>query len=87
MGTAATTAIQTNVDDKQSDPVMSYKGRAAGFWFLLGLAVVEIIAFWIFYSEKKVLPKEEDYVDSEAISRVQSETKLESIVVEKAVEV
>jgi hypothetical protein len=49
VGTAATTAIQTNVDSKQPDPTTSYKGRAAAFWFLLGLIVLELIAFWIFF--------------------------------------
>jgi len=54
VGAAATTAIQTNVDSKQSDPATSYKGRQAAFWFLLGLIVVEVIAFLIFFKDPSV---------------------------------
>jgi len=54
VGAAATTAIQTNVDSKQPDPSTSYKGRQAAFWFLLGVIVVEVIAFLIFFKEPSV---------------------------------
>jgi hypothetical protein len=46
---AATTAIQTNVNKGQPDPVTSFRGRAAMFWILLGLVAVEMIGYWIFF--------------------------------------
>jgi nitrate/nitrite transporter NarK len=49
VGTAATIAIQSNVDNKQPNPITSYKGRAAGCWFLLGLVIIEMTAFWAFF--------------------------------------
>lgn len=52
IGVAATTAIQTNVDAKQADPLTTYQGRAAGFWFLLGLAIVEVVGFLVFHKER-----------------------------------
>lgn len=51
VGTAATIAIQTNVDNKQVNPELSYKGRGASLWFLLGMIAIELIAFWIFYKD------------------------------------
>jgi len=49
VGSAAITSIQQNVDDKQPNPETTYKGRQAGFWFLVAVIIVEMIAFVIFY--------------------------------------
>lgn len=49
MGSAAITSIQQNVDAKQPDPRTTYAGRRAGFWFIVAVVIVEMIAFVIFY--------------------------------------
>jgi MFS family permease len=53
IGLAVVTSIETNVANKNGG-FTSYKGRAAGFWFLLAVVVVELIAALIFLKEDKV---------------------------------
>jgi hypothetical protein len=64
IGSAATTAIQANVNNRQPDPVKSFKGHAAVFWFLLGLIVVEMIGFWVFFKESSAPASEESHPES-----------------------
>lgn len=52
VGLAIVTSIQTSVDEKvdHSNSIKDmFKGRAASFWFLLGLAVLELLSVTIFY--------------------------------------
>jgi hypothetical protein len=49
VGAAAITSIQQNIDRKQPDPQTTYKGRQAGFWFMVAVVIVEMVAFIIFY--------------------------------------
>jgi hypothetical protein len=49
VGSAAITSIQQNIDGRQPDPEGTFKGRRAGFWFLVAVIVVEMIGFVIFY--------------------------------------
>ena len=44
---------QTSVNNKQTNPVTSFKGRAAAFYFLLAVTIVEMIGFLIFCREAK----------------------------------
>lgn len=60
VGTAAVTSIQQNVDKKQADPATTYKGRQAGFWFLVAVIIVELIAFIIFYRTPAPIPSNDD---------------------------
>jgi len=58
VGTAVTTSIQSGIDSKEPDPATSYKGRAAGMWFLLGVLVVEMVAVVFFFREEKPQTKD-----------------------------
>ncbi|KAF8123556.1 major facilitator superfamily domain-containing protein [Boletus edulis] len=48
IGIAALTAIQTSAEATHGGP-QAYYGRAAAFWFLLGVAVIEILSLSYFY--------------------------------------
>ncbi|THG96869.1 hypothetical protein EW026_g5038 [Hermanssonia centrifuga] len=48
VGIAAVSSIETSVEEKNGDP-KGYAGRAAAFWFLLGIIGVEIISLLVFY--------------------------------------
>ena len=63
VGLAAATAIETSIDAKTkvSDP-LSYKGRAAVYWFILAIVGVAEISLWSFYrigAEHKPAPPED----------------------------
>jgi hypothetical protein len=51
IGISAVTAIQVSVDAK-SGRVGGYDGRAAGFWFIVGIICVEAIAVFLFYRDE-----------------------------------
>lgn len=60
VGIAATSSIQTSVDKHINDP-SSYKGRAAAFWFLLGIVGLELLSLTVFYRvEAEHRPSVED---------------------------
>lgn len=48
VGIAAVSSIETSVEEKSGNPD-GYAGRAAAFWFLLGIIVLEIISLLVFY--------------------------------------
>ena len=48
VGLAAITSIETSVEATHGGP-QEYAGRAAAFWFLLGIVVLEFISISIFY--------------------------------------
>ena|ERR1700761_3712535 len=50
VGLAAVTSIETNVFGKNRGP-LDYTGKAAAFWFLLGIIGLEIIAMIVFVRE------------------------------------
>ncbi|OAX31491.1 hypothetical protein K503DRAFT_777523, partial [Rhizopogon vinicolor AM-OR11-026] len=48
VGIAAVTSIETSVEATHGGP-QEYAGRAAAFWFLLGITTLEFISVSIFY--------------------------------------
>ena len=48
IGIAAVSSIETSIEDKDGNP-SGYVGRAAAFWFLLGVIGLEIISISVFY--------------------------------------
>lgn len=53
VGLAAVSSIETSVEAKHGGPT-SYAGRAAAFWFLLGVVCLEAISLTIFYRVEAV---------------------------------
>ncbi|EMD35861.1 hypothetical protein CERSUDRAFT_53112, partial [Gelatoporia subvermispora B] len=69
VGIAAVGSIEASVEESLGDPT-SYQGRAAAFWFLLGIVVVEFLAMLVFYSTKKEgLAAEEDFAEKVAVMK------------------
>ena len=68
VGAALITSIQLGVD-KASDTDSPYKGRAAGFWFTLGVVAVEALAVLVFYKSTPVEKKPDD-TDTDAVTIV-----------------
>ena len=52
VGISAVGSIESSVEEKQGGPA-GYAGRAASFWFLLGIGAVEFIAMLVFYRISK----------------------------------
>ncbi|KAH8829768.1 major facilitator superfamily-domain-containing protein [Flagelloscypha sp. PMI_526] len=50
VGSAAVTSIQLSVQQKSGSA--SFEGRRAGFWFVLGIAIVAALSVAIFYDDK-----------------------------------
>ncbi|KAH8829765.1 MFS general substrate transporter [Flagelloscypha sp. PMI_526] len=50
VGSAAVTSIQLSVQQKTGSA--SFEGRRAGFWFVLGIAIVAALSVAIFYDDK-----------------------------------
>lgn len=48
VGISAVSSIETSIEEKDGDPV-GYRGRAAAFWFMLGVICVEAISVTVFY--------------------------------------
>jgi hypothetical protein len=48
IGLAAFWSIETSVEATHGDP-QEYHGRAAAFWFLLGVVLIEIVSVSYFY--------------------------------------
>lgn len=48
VGISAVSSIETSVEEKNGNPA-SYAGRAAAYWFMLGIIGVEIISLSVFY--------------------------------------
>jgi hypothetical protein len=55
LGLAICQSMQTSIDKKEPGKQHGYAGRAAGFWFLLAITVVEAIATLIFYKNVNVV--------------------------------
>ena len=51
-GISLVSSIESSVEEKDGGPAQ-YTGRAASFWFLLGVVVVELIAMLVFYRISK----------------------------------
>jgi hypothetical protein len=73
VGSAAITSIQQNIDRKQPDPERTFKGRRAGFWFLVAVIIVEMIAFVIFYRTPSITSPAENVIEE-----AQSESKVDN---------
>ena len=52
VGVAAANSIVTSVDGKSGDPD-TYAGRAAAWWFVLGIVGVETVVFLLFYKPRR----------------------------------
>lgn len=52
VGIAAVGSIEASIEESSGDPT-SYAGRAAAFWFLLGIVGVEFLSMLVFYRIKK----------------------------------
>ena len=48
VGNSVVSSIEASVEEKHGGPA-SYAGRAASFWFLVGVCAVELIAMLVFY--------------------------------------
>ena len=48
VGIAAVSSIEQSIEARTGDPA-GYAGRAAAFWFLLGIIGVEIVSLLVFY--------------------------------------
>jgi hypothetical protein len=48
VGIAAVSSIETSIEERNGNP-SGYTGRAAGYWFLLGLVGLEVVALLVFY--------------------------------------
>ena len=48
VGISAVSSIETSIEEKSGNP-SGYAGRAAAFWFMLGIIGCEIISLLIFY--------------------------------------
>lgn len=48
VGLAAVVSIQSSVETRHGGPEQ-YHGRAAAFWFLLGIVILEVISISCFY--------------------------------------
>ena len=69
IGISAVGSIESSVEEKQGGPA-GYAGRAASFWFLLGIGAVEFIAMLVFYrisKEGAAAEEEEEEVASEIV--------------------
>ena len=50
VGSAAVTSIQLSVQQKTGSA--SFEGRRAGFWFVLGIAIIAALSVAVFYDDK-----------------------------------
>jgi hypothetical protein len=78
VGLAAITSIETSVEATHGGP-QEYAGRAAAFWFLLGIVTLEFISVSIFYNrstDHKPQPIHDKPVDP-AQHGTQSDEKLD----------
>lgn len=57
VGIAAVSSIETSVEQKNGNP-SGYAGRAAAYWFMLGIIGVEIVSLTVFY---KVEPEHQHH--------------------------
>lgn len=74
VGLAAVSSIETSVEASHGGPT-SYAGRAAAFWFLLGVVCLEAISLAVFYRVEA-----EHKVQIEAVAEVQTNIgKLEKL--------
>jgi nitrate/nitrite transporter NarK len=79
IGIAAVTSVESSVESRSARGFEGYQGRAAAFWFLLGVVVLETIAVLVFYRRdvavmadvESARPKDADKtesIDSEKLS-------------------
>lgn len=71
VGIAAVSSIETSVEAKLGDS-SSYAGRAAAFWFLLGIICLETISLLVFY---RVESEHRSHHDEPEHGEVEIETK------------
>jgi len=79
VGLAAITSIETSVEATHGGS-QQYTGRAAAFWFLLGIVILEFISVSIFYdrsTDHKPQPKFGELVDP-ALHSMPSDEKLDN---------
>lgn len=70
VGSAAVTSIQTSIAAKPGQGgADGYQGRAAAFWFLFAVIVVEAIAVLVFYQ-----PQRTEHVDHKSERRAALES-------------
>lgn len=66
IGLAAFNSIQTSVEASNGG-AQEYYGRAAAFWFLLGVVLVEILSMSYFY-QRGTQPKADDHDNNNAMA-------------------
>jgi hypothetical protein len=79
VGLAAITSIETSVEATHGGS-QEYTGRAAAFWFLLGIVILEFISVSIFYdrsTDHKPQPTYGELVDP-ALHSMPSDEKLDN---------
>lgn len=74
VGSAAVTSIETSVAAQPGHGGPNgYQGRAAAFWFLFSVVVVEIIAVLVFYQ-----PWRAEHVETEPKDKIRQSTDSET---------
>lgn len=77
IGLAAFCSIETSVEATHGDS-QKFHGRAAAFWFLLGIVIVEILCVFYFYrreTDHKLQPKSGDHYHNAACTVAVAEEK------------
>jgi len=81
VGSSALNSIQISVEDKHGGPT-GYQGRAAGFWFLLGIIGAEALGILIFYRVQAVTPRMDEEImvyDTKKMSEKDGNTEKNSV--------
>lgn len=93
VGIAAVSSIETSIEQKLNSKTV-YTGRAAAFWFLLGIIGVEIISVLVFYKvevehrgeradEESSVGEKVPHLDSAMASRDFSEKEAPKVAVQE----
>ncbi|EIN04998.1 MFS general substrate transporter, partial [Punctularia strigosozonata HHB-11173 SS5] len=76
VGIAAVTSVESSVEEKSSRGFEGYEGRAAAFWFVLGIVGLETISILVFYRrvgreavDEEAIQEKKDVVDVEEENR------------------
>ncbi|EIN04578.1 MFS general substrate transporter [Punctularia strigosozonata HHB-11173 SS5] len=64
VGIAAVTSVESSVEKRSSRGIEGYQGRAAAFWFLLGVVIVETAAVLIFYRRDIAVVEDAERVEA-----------------------
>lgn len=78
VGISAVSSIETSIEEKDGDPT-GYRGRAAAFWFMLGVICVEALSVVVFYR----IDIEKVYDDKEDESEKEGDWKRSSVSIDQ----